>query len=591
MKDPPDRTKVVLRHLPPWISQALLIEKVDSGFTGRYRWAAFRPGKISHKHMQCGRAYIDFKRPEDVLEFAEFFDGHVFVDEKGTRFQTVVEYAPSQRVPKSWSKKDGREGTILKDPEYLEFLEMLAKPVENLPSAEIQLERREAGRASGAKETLIVTPLMEFVRQKRAAKNGSQRKSSNGKLGGRTGRVSSATSHKRGPDKRRVSTPVYILRDNFKVSSGKDRSSYTVMARKDEQASGNSGAVQITGSELLEDDGGASEHVETGKQKVLLLKAKEREASNGSSAQRTVTSEMKNSAGLISSKLNYRREFSGSVVKSILSKKEVRQRQQQPAPAKAEQQMQPSDLGKDKRPPRPSHSGPKDLFSSKGSSASSLESDTKRSLNERTPASDSHGVRLPNDKPGRRIRNKERPDRGVWAPFHHPDAVLSLTTDDSLTLSGLPRHLPTAVVDSVHVPKQVVPSKQGVNGLEAEDGVDAHRSFPTGKHRRQDKGIHNARLGHGASSSPDLSLDQCETKVDASGANWSGTPRVQEAGRGSDVLMENGSHRCSRRAAIQGSKEADNLPNPLDGKPSKKGSSGYWMHEKQIWVQKSETGS
>lgn len=32
------------------------------------------------------------------------------------------------------------------DPEYLEFLEYLAKPVENLPSAEIQLERREADR-------------------------------------------------------------------------------------------------------------------------------------------------------------------------------------------------------------------------------------------------------------------------------------------------------------------------------------------------------------------------------------------------------------------------------------------------------------
>lgn len=35
----------------------------------------------------------------------------------------------------------------LVDPEYLEFLEFLAKPVENLPSAEIQLERKEAERA------------------------------------------------------------------------------------------------------------------------------------------------------------------------------------------------------------------------------------------------------------------------------------------------------------------------------------------------------------------------------------------------------------------------------------------------------------
>lgn len=33
------------------------------------------------------------------------------------------------------------------DPEYVEFLEQIAKPIENLPSAEIQLERKEAERA------------------------------------------------------------------------------------------------------------------------------------------------------------------------------------------------------------------------------------------------------------------------------------------------------------------------------------------------------------------------------------------------------------------------------------------------------------
>lgn len=204
----------------------------------------------SLKRLTHSRAYIDFNKPDDVFEFAEFFDGHVFVNEKGdvpvcsevfsqylffmtniallwsirsglylfqlisiirssffiwfyclvkrlgfdwgptilltwyththtlflsgTQFKANVEYAPSQRVPKQWSKKDGRDGTILKgnnssliacakmpllactccwcpwslaDPEYLEFLELISKPVENLPSAEIQLERKEAERA------------------------------------------------------------------------------------------------------------------------------------------------------------------------------------------------------------------------------------------------------------------------------------------------------------------------------------------------------------------------------------------------------------------------------------------------------------
>ena len=38
----------------------------------------------SQKRLSYARAYIDFKRPEDVIEFAEYFDGHVFVNKKGS---------------------------------------------------------------------------------------------------------------------------------------------------------------------------------------------------------------------------------------------------------------------------------------------------------------------------------------------------------------------------------------------------------------------------------------------------------------------------------------------------------------------------
>ncbi|KAL6513190.1 hypothetical protein OROGR_020676 [Orobanche gracilis] len=69
---------------------------------------------MSPKHLLHSRAYIDFNRAEDVIEFAEFFNGHVFVNEKGAQFKAIVEYAPSQRVPNHLPKKDGREGTVLK---------------------------------------------------------------------------------------------------------------------------------------------------------------------------------------------------------------------------------------------------------------------------------------------------------------------------------------------------------------------------------------------------------------------------------------------------------------------------------------------
>lgn len=37
----------------------------------------------------------------------------------GTQFKAIVEYAPSQRVPKPGTKKDGREGTIMKGAFFL----------------------------------------------------------------------------------------------------------------------------------------------------------------------------------------------------------------------------------------------------------------------------------------------------------------------------------------------------------------------------------------------------------------------------------------------------------------------------------------
>ena len=40
-----NKTKVVIRHLPPGLSQAMLMEQIDVAFSGRYSWVSFRPGK------------------------------------------------------------------------------------------------------------------------------------------------------------------------------------------------------------------------------------------------------------------------------------------------------------------------------------------------------------------------------------------------------------------------------------------------------------------------------------------------------------------------------------------------------------------
>ncbi|KAJ7557084.1 hypothetical protein O6H91_05G111200 [Diphasiastrum complanatum] len=183
MRDQQARTKVVVRHLPPSLSEQVFLEQIESKYADTYIWVAFYPGKSSHRRQIHSRAYINFQNSENVVDFYEDFDGHVFVSERGAQCKAMVEYAPHQRPPSLSLKKDIREGTIFKDPEYVEFLGMSAKPIEYLPSAEVQLERREAEKAAilasgGVRESVIITPLMEYVRHKRAAKAAPQRSNS-----------------------------------------------------------------------------------------------------------------------------------------------------------------------------------------------------------------------------------------------------------------------------------------------------------------------------------------------------------------------------------------------------------------------------
>ncbi|KAI4367407.1 hypothetical protein MLD38_023147 [Melastoma candidum] len=387
----------------------MLMDRIDdTGFAGRYNWVAFRAGKSSQKQQIYSRAYINFKRPEDVIEFAELFDGHVFVNEKGSQFKTIVEYAPSQHVPKLTSKKDGREGTLLKDPEYLEFMEILAKPVENLPSAEIQLEKREAERSGAAKGNPIITPLMDFVRQKRASKAASRRSLSNEKPSGRAGTSRGSAGSglsKRSSEKRKNSTTMYVMRNSARSGGGKDRSTGTLASRRDDQHLSDKSVSSPGGATVgqAEEDSGASGKAVSAKKKILLVKGKEREIYNLANNASEEHLPAKDSAGSIAVKHNQRREGSGRIIRSILLNKDARQN---PSGVHSENQTQTSHNGREKRPPRVPNSQP-------------VSKDANGAIDEK-----SHGNGLPSfggEKAERRLRNKERPDRGVWAPLRRID--------------------------------------------------------------------------------------------------------------------------------------------------------------------------
>ncbi|XWS11959.1 hypothetical protein CRYUN_Cryun37aG0049700 [Craigia yunnanensis] len=456
MKEPLRRTKVVIRHLPPSVTQSFFFSQIDDRFSDSYNWFSFRIGKSSHKNQRYSRAYINFKRPDDVCKFAEFFDGHIFVNEKGTQFKAIVEYAPSQRGPKPGTKKDGREGTILK---------------------------------GAPKETPVVTPLMEFVRQKRAAEIGTQGSITLRKVGRKAAAASTCkpgSSRKHGSEKKK-----YILKDSAKGA----KKSKSFVASKQENQSVTSVAKEIReNGTVCGIDGpvtGITFSSDSGKKKILLLKPKDREAPHvpeGVSEQQGASSPVLNPPGSTAPRQGQRREAGGKLIRSIPLSNEAGQN---PSAAADQPQRKTQTMSLDnvKRPPRPNNTrlGMNGHVSNEMPALKS-DGDTKRVSDDKFIKKGLHGSGSGSEMHEKRTRNKDRPDRGVWAPLHRSD--VSLATEERLTAS---------VLQSVQVSRNSMEVTQGEmkgsipNGssgrnILSENGSNRHFGRHPAAHNMKDDG-------------------------------------------------------------------------------------------------------
>lgn len=112
-----------------------------------------------------------------------------------------------------------------------------------------------------------------------------------------------------------------------------------------------------------------------------------------------MASTLKNSPSSSAPKQNQRQEASGKIIRSILLK-DARQNQ---SASQSEHQIQ----DKDKRPPRPP-------------SMQLFQKDTSGANEDKVAGNDLHVVHI--EKQERRSRNRDRPDRGVWAPLRRADS-------------------------------------------------------------------------------------------------------------------------------------------------------------------------
>ncbi|KAI7848542.1 Smg-4/UPF3 family-domain-containing protein [Circinella umbellata] len=123
------KTKIVVRRLPPNLPEEAFMNACK-------RWIGddvvdykfYVHGKLSQskgKENIFSRAYFHMKTMDAVVAFHQGFDGHIFLDSKGTESRAVVEFAPFQKLPKEHKNPDTREGTIDEDSDYLKFVESL----------------------------------------------------------------------------------------------------------------------------------------------------------------------------------------------------------------------------------------------------------------------------------------------------------------------------------------------------------------------------------------------------------------------------------------------------------------------------------
>lgn len=125
----------------------------------------------------------------------------------------------------------------------------------------------------------------------------------------------------------------------------------------------------------------------------------------------SITSSAKTILDSTALKRNHRHEGSGKIIRSILSNKDLRQSQSSRPPS--EQQIQTSNLEKEKKPPRPLHV----QMILKGTNG--------------TPENriGMHDLQVSSERQERRVRHRDRPDRGVWTNRSNGG-------DDSLSLSA-----------------------------------------------------------------------------------------------------------------------------------------------------------
>lgn len=153
--------KLVIRHLPPHLPEEVFLQSVAQ-WQKSFDKCNYVLGKLATKRDesdQFSRAYIKFKRQNDLQTFIKAYQGHLFVSSSNQHYRALIDLALFQKMAQLQSAtakaKDPLAGTIEQDADYLEFVESLKAPLIRAQQTEVKVESK-------------VTPLIEYLRIQKA---------------------------------------------------------------------------------------------------------------------------------------------------------------------------------------------------------------------------------------------------------------------------------------------------------------------------------------------------------------------------------------------------------------------------------------
>ncbi|KAK0387957.1 hypothetical protein NLU13_4201 [Sarocladium strictum] len=235
---PSSGEKVVVRRLPPGMTETEFTTILGSEWAvgkGLVDWFYYAPGKVSSdaaKPSLPARAYLHLTKKDSTMALNEVVRSATWEDAKSTFTSPsliappALEFAIYKKVPNAKKRTDARQGTIDQDPEFMAFLEGLANPA---PAAEAE----ETDDAAKADTKVTTTPLVEYLKEKKANKGRdsgkgskhSRQESGTGKGKG-AAKDDEASSRKKGRDAKgeKSNKPT---KDNVKILTKKSASEKT----------------------------------------------------------------------------------------------------------------------------------------------------------------------------------------------------------------------------------------------------------------------------------------------------------------------------------------------------------------------------